>query len=162
MIDAVDVPVIAAGGIADGRGMAAAFMLGAEGIQMGTRFLTANECTVSREYKNEILSAKDSSTTVTGRSTGHPIRVIKNKLSRKLQQMEKRGEDPEEIAKLGVGALKNAVQNGDVDFGSVMSGQIAGIVNREQSCQEIIDDIMKDCADVFNNRNVLMRESFGK
>lgn len=162
VIDAVDVPVIAAGGIADGRGMAAAFMLGAEGIQMGTRFLTANECTVSREYKNEILSAKDSSTTVTGRSTGHPIRVIKNKLSRKLQQMEKRGEDPEEIAKLGVGALKNAVQNGDVDFGSVMSGQIAGIVNREQSCQEIIDDIMKDCADVFNNRNVLMRESFGK
>ena len=124
--------------------------------------MTAYECTVSEAYKKEILSAKDSSTTVTGRSTGHPIRVIKNKLSRKLQQMERHGADPEEIAQLGVGALRNAVENGDVDFGSVMSGQIAGIVNQEQSCRDIIDDMMRDCADVFNNRNVLMREAFGK
>lgn len=160
--DAVSIPVVAAGGIADGRGMAAAFMLGAEGVQMGTRFLTSLECTVSRPYKEAVLGARDSSTTVTGRSTGHPIRVIKNKLSRKLLQMEKKGEDPDEIARLGVGALRSAVVDGDVDNGAVMSGQIAGIVSREESCADIIADMMRDCADVFGSRNALTRVSFGK
>lgn len=156
VIDAVDIPVIAAGGIGDGRGMAAAFMLGAQGIQVGTRFLTAHECNVSRPYKDAVLDAKDSSTVITGRTTGHPIRVIKNKLSRKLIQMENRGEDPEEIAKLGVGALQSAVVDGNVEFGSVMSGQIAGMINREQSCEEIVKEFMTDCADVFRNRNSLI------
>ncbi|MCR4600850.1 MAG: enoyl-[acyl-carrier-protein] reductase FabK [Clostridia bacterium] len=162
VIDAVDIPVIAAGGIGDGRGMAAAFMLGACGVQMGTRFLTAHECTVSRPYKDAILSAKDSSTTVTGSMAGHAIRVIKNKLSRQIQQLEKHGGDPEEIVKLGVGALKRAAYEGDVEFGSVMSGQIAGMVNKEESCREIIEDMMRDTADVFRNRNILMAEDFGK
>lgn len=156
VIDAVDIPVIAAGGIADGRGMAAAFMLGAQGVQLGTRFLTAYECNVSRPYKDAVLGAKDSSTVITGRTTGHPIRVIKNKLSRKLIQMENRGESPEEIGKLGVGALQKAVIDGDVEYGSVMSGQVAGMIDREQHCSEIIDDLMCDCADVFRRRNALL------
>ncbi len=156
VIDAVDIPVIAAGGIGDGRGMAAAFMLGAQGVQIGTRFLTSYECNVSRPYKEAVLAAKDSSTTITGRTTGHPIRVIKNKLSRQLTQMENHGEDPEKIAELGVGALQKVVIDGDVEYGSVMSGQIAGMINREQSCKEIIEDLMRDCADVFRNRNALL------
>ena len=156
VIDAVDIPVIAAGGIGDGRGMAAAFMLGAQGVQIGTRFLTSYECNVSRPYKEAVLTAKDSSTTITGRTTGHPIRVIKNKLSRQLTQMENHGEDSEKIAELGVGALQKAVIDGDVEYGSVMSGQIAGMINREQSCKEIIEDLMRDCADVFRNRNALL------
>lgn len=154
--DAVDIPVIAAGGIADGRGMAAAFMLGAQGIQVGTRFLTAYECNVSRPYKDAVLGAKDSSTTVTGRSTGHPIRVIKNKLSRRLTQMELHGESPDEIQKLGVGALQRAVIEGDVEYGSVMSGQVAGMISKEQSCEEILKEYMTDCAEVFRQRNALV------
>jgi enoyl-[acyl-carrier protein] reductase II len=153
VIDAVDIPVIAAGGIADGRGMAAAFMLGAQGVQVGTRFLTAYECNVSRPYKDAILTAKDSSTTITGRTTGHPIRVIKNKLSRKLIQMENHGESPDEIAKLGVGALQKAVIDGDVEYGSVMSGQVAGMIHKEESCSDILQDLMNDFADVLNKRN---------
>lgn len=155
VIDAIDVPVIAAGGIADGRGMAAAFMLGAQGVQLGTRFLSAEECTVAPEYKQAILKARATSTTVTGSSTGHPIRVIRNKLSRKIQMMEKHGGDQEEIIKLGIGALRRAVQEGDVDHGSVMSGQIAGLVKKEQPAAEIIADLMADCVDVYRNRNII-------
>lgn len=154
--DAVDIPVIAAGGVADGRGMAAAYMLGAQGVQVGTRFLSAYECNVSRAYKDAILAAKDSSTTVTGRTTGHPIRVIKNKLSRQLIQMENHGEDPAKIAELGVGALQRAVIDGDIEYGSVMSGQVAGMIEREQSCQEIVEELMRDCEDVFRRRNALV------
>lgn len=156
VIDAVDIPVIAAGGIADGRGMAAAFMLGAQGVQVGTRFLTSYECNVSRPYKDAILNARDSSTTITGRTTGHPIRVIKNKLTRQLIQMENHGEDPEKIAELGVGALQKAVIDGDIEYGSVMSGQVAGMLDKEQTCREIIEDLMSGCADVFKRRNALV------
>ncbi len=160
--DAVGIPVIAAGGIGDGRGFAAAFMLGAEGVQMGTRFVTAKESNAHQAYKDEILNARDSSTVVTGRSTGHSVRVIKNKLTRQMLQMEKRGEDPEEIVKLGVGALRSAVVDGNVETGSVMSGQIAGLVKKEQTAKEIIEDIISDAADVFCRRNVLSQKDFGK
>ncbi len=161
VVDAVDIPVIAAGGIGDGRGFAAAFMLGAEGVQMGTRFVTAKESNAHQAYKNEILNARDSSTVVTGRSTGHSVRVIKNKLTRQMLQLEKRGADPEEIMKLGTGALRSAVVDGNVERGSVMAGQISGLVKEEQTAQEIIEDIMKDAADVFRKRNVLAQKNFG-
>lgn len=162
MVDALDIPVIAAGGIGDGRGFAAAFMLGAEGVQMGTRFVTAKESNAHQAYKDEILHARDSSTVVTGRSTGHSVRVIKNKMTREMLRMEKRGEDPEKIVELGTGALRRAVVEGDVERGSVMSGQIAGLVRKEQTAQEIIEDIMADAADVFRRRNVLTERNFGK
>ncbi len=161
VVDAVDIPVIAAGGIGDGRGFAAAFMLGAEGVQMGTRFVTARESNAHQAYKDEILQARDSSTVVTGRSTGHSVRVIKNKLTRQMLQLEKKGADPEEIVKLGTGALRSAVVDGNVETGSVMSGQIAGLVKEEQTAQEIIEDIMRDAADVFRRRNVLVQRNFG-
>jgi enoyl-[acyl-carrier protein] reductase II len=144
VVDAVDVPVIAAGGIADGRGVAAAFMLGAEGVQVGTRFLAAYECTVHPNYKQKILNAKDIDTVVTGRSTGHPVRTLKNKLSRKFVELELANASVEELEKLGVGALAKAVVEGDMDFGSVMAGQIAAIVSKEQSCKEIITEMLSE------------------
>ena len=144
VVDAVDVPVIAAGGIADGRGIAAAFMLGADAVQVGTRFLTAHECTVHENYKQKILNAKDIDTVVTGRPTGHPVRIMKNKLSRQMVELEAKAASVEEYEKLGVGALARAVVQGDVDFGSVMAGQIAAIVNKEQSCKEIITEMFAE------------------
>ena len=129
---------------------------------MGTRFVTAKESNAHQAYKDEILHARDSSTVVTGRSTGHSVRVIKNKMTREMLRMEKRGEDPEKIVELGTGALRRAVVEGDVDRGSVMSGQIAGLVRKEQTAQEIIEDIMADAADVFRRRNVLTERNFGK
>ena len=150
VVDAVDIPVIAAGGIGDGRGVAAAFMLGAEGVQVGTRFLVAKECTVHQNYKDKVLKAKDIDTEVTGRPTGHPVRVLRNKLARTYLKMEKEGASLDELEKLGVGALKKAVVDGDVDNGSVMSGQIAGLVNKEQSAQEIIDDLFTGANERFN------------
>ncbi len=147
VVDAVTIPVLAAGGIADGRGMAAGFMLGAEGVQIGTRFLVANECTVHENYKAKILKANDLSTVITGNITGHPVRVIKNKLSNSFlkaekEEMGKEDPDMERFDQLGTGALYKSVKVGDVDNGSVMSGQIAGMVNKEQSCSEIIEEIM--------------------
>ena len=144
VVDAVNIPVIAAGGIGDGRGAAAAFMLGAQGIQLGTRFLVANECTVHENYKEKVLKAKDIDTQVTGRATGHPVRVLRNKLVRKFQLLEKNGASMDEYEKLGRGALSRAVREGDVDNGSVMAGQIAGLVCKEQSCDEIIKEIFKE------------------
>ncbi|OBR96407.1 MULTISPECIES: enoyl-[acyl-carrier-protein] reductase FabK [Clostridium] len=144
VVDAVSIPVIAAGGIGDGRGAAAAFMLGAQGIQLGTRFLVANECTVHENYKEKVLKAKDIDTQVTGRVTGHPVRVLRNKLVRKFQLLEKNGAPMEEYEKLGRGALARAVREGDIDNGSVMAGQIAGLVCKEQSCDEIIQEIFKE------------------
>lgn len=144
VVDAVNIPVIAAGGIGDGRGAAAAFMLGAQGIQLGTRFLVANECTVHEKYKEKVLKAKDIDTQVTGRATGHPVRVLRNKLVRKFQLLEKNGASMDEYEKLGRGALSRAVREGDVDNGSVMAGQIAGLVCKEQSCDEIIKEIFKE------------------
>ena len=147
--DAIDIPVLAAGGIGDGRGIVAGFALGAEGVQIGTRFLVAKECTVHQNYKDKVLKAKDIDTEVTGRSTGHPVRVLKNKLAREFNRLEKEGAPIEEIEKLGEGALRKAVKDGDVDFGSVMAGQIAGIVNKEQTCKEIIDELVSEADSIF-------------
>ena len=157
VVDAVDVPVIAAGGIADGRGIAAAYMLGASGVQIGTRFLVAKECNVHPNYKAKIIKAKDIDTTTTGNSTGHPVRVIKNKMARAAEALEKKNASAEELEELGRGALKKAVVDGDVDNGSVMSGQIAGLVKKEQTCKEIIEEmygefiqIMKNTAELYS------------
>jgi enoyl-[acyl-carrier protein] reductase II len=141
VVDAVEVPVIAAGGIADGRGIAAAFMLGAEAVQVGTRFLTSYECTVHPNYKQKVIGAKDIDTVVTGRSTGHPVRTLKNKLSRRFVELEAASASVQELEQLGVGALAKAVVQGDMEYGSVMAGQIAALVNREQSCKEIIAEM---------------------
>lgn len=140
--DAVRIPVIAAGGIADGRGMAAAFALGAEGVQMGTRFLTVEECTVSDAYKERVLAAKDSDTIVTGRGSGHPVRCLKNKFSRNVRKLEadltKNGD---ELEAMYVGSLRRAVE-GDVDNGSMMAGQVAALVHERKTAQEVIDELM--------------------
>ncbi len=143
VVDAVDIPVIAAGGIGDARGFLAALMLGAEGVQMGTRFALSKECAVHENWKKLYIKAKDRDTVVTGRSTGHPVRVIKNKLSKKFEQMERQGAPKEEIEKLGVGALKAAAIDGDVEWGSVMAGQIVGLLKEEKTVKEIIEEIIQ-------------------
>lgn len=152
VVDAVRIPVIAAGGIGDGRGVAAAFMLGARGVQVGTRFLVAEECTVSQNYKDLVLKAKDTDTVATGRSTGHPVRVIKNKLARDILSMEKRNADVAEIEKLGSGALRAAVKDGDIVNGSVMAGQIAGLIKKEQCAKAIIEEMFEEAVTVYENR----------
>jgi len=157
VVDAVKIPVIAAGGIADGRGIAAAYMLGAKGVQVGTRFLVAKECTISQNYKDMILKAKDTDTVATGRSTGHPVRVLKNKLARDILALEKQGADPSEIEKLGTGSLRAAVKDGDVVNGSVMSGQIAGLVCKEQTAKEMIEEMFKEAAEIYENRVAICR-----
>lgn len=143
VVDAVQIPVIAAGGIADGRGFAAAFMLGAEAVQMGTRFVTAAESIVHPNYKERIVKAKDIDSEVTGRSTGHPIRVLRNQMSREYLKMEKEGATLEELEMLTLGSLRKAVMDGDVKGGSLMAGQIAGLVKQENTCSEIIEEIME-------------------
>lgn len=150
VVDAVDIPVIAAGGIADGRGVAAAFMLGAEAIQIGTRFLTAYECTVHPNYKQKVLNAKDIDTIVTGRPTGHPVRVLKNKLTRQFNELEAKAASAEEFEALGVGALAKAVVNGDMDYGSVMAGQVAALVRKEQSCKDIILELFEETQNLLS------------
>ncbi len=144
VVDAVSIPVLAAGGIADGRGMAAAFALGAAGIQMGTRFLVAHECTVHENYKAAVIKSKDIDTVVTGRPTGHPVQVLKNKLSRQFELLEKSGASLEELEELGRGALPKAAKEGDVQHGSVMAGQISGLIKCEQCCSEIISEIISE------------------
>lgn len=144
VVDAVDIPVIAAGGIGDGRGIAASFMLGACGVQMGTRFLVSKECKVHENYKDRVLNAKDIDTEVTGTSTSHPVRVLRNKLTREYIRLEKTNADPEAIEALGKGALRKAVVDGDVNNGSVMAGQIAGLVSKKQSCEEIINELISE------------------
>lgn len=146
---AVNIPVVAAGGIADGRGMAAALMLGAEAVQMGTRFIVAKESTVSQEYKERVIKAKDIDTTITGASTGHPIRSLRNALTREYQKLEKEGVGFEELERLTLGSLRNAVVNGDVKNGTVMAGQISGLVTKEQTCSEIIKEIMTEANDII-------------
>lgn len=150
VVDAVNIPVIAAGGIGDGRGVAAAFMLGASGVQLGTRFLVATECTVHDNYKKKVIDSKDIDTVVTGRFTGHPVRVIRNKLSRKFTVLEKEGISEEEFNNLGAGTLRKAVKEGDIDGGSIMAGQIAGLIKKEGSCQEIIEGLFKEAKEVIN------------
>lgn len=144
VVDAVNIPVIAAGGIADGRGFAAAMMLGAEAVQMGTRFCVADECTVHENYKERILKAKDIDSEVTGRSHGHPVRGLRNKMTREYLKKEAEGATFEELETLTLGGLRKAVVEGDTDMGSVLAGQIAGMVNKRQSCKEIVDEIMDE------------------
>ena len=139
--DAVNIPVVAAGGIADGRGMAAAMMLGAEAVQMGTVFVTAKESIVHNNYKQKIIGAKDIDSEVTGRSTGHPVRSIRNKMTREYLRLEKEGASFEELEHLTLGSLRNAVMDGDVVNGTVMAGQIAGLIKEEKSCKDIIESI---------------------
>ncbi len=140
--DAVNIPVIAAGGIADGRGVAAAFMLGAEAVQVGTRFVVAKESIVHENYKQRIIKAKDIDSVVTGRSHGHPVRCLRNQMTREYTQLEQEGKSFEELEYLTRGALRNAVVDGDVTHGTVMAGQIAGMIDKEQTCREIIDEMM--------------------
>ena len=142
VVDAVKIPVIAAGGIADGRGMAAAFMLGAEAVQVGTRFVVAKESIVHENYKQRIIKAKDIDSTVTGRSHGHPVRCLRNQMTREYVKLEQEGKSFEELECLTLGALRKAVVDGDVTHGTVMAGQIAGMINKEQTCKEIIDEMM--------------------
>ena len=144
VVDAVDIPVIAAGGIADGRGIAAAMMLGAEGVQMGTRFIVADESIVHENYKERVVKAKDIDSEITGASTGHPIRVLRNKMRREYLKMEKEGASFEELEQLTLGSLRKAVIDGDVVNGSLMAGQSAGLVKKTQTCKEIIEEIMQE------------------
>jgi enoyl-[acyl-carrier protein] reductase II len=140
--DVISIPVIAAGGVADGRGMAAAFALGAEGVQVGTRFVCAAESNVHINYKEKIVEANDRATVVTGRSTGHPVRGLKNKLSREFEELEKKGASIEEIEKLGTGKLRLAVVEGDTQWGSLMAGQSAGLVKKIEPAAAIIEDLI--------------------
>ncbi|MCD7866834.1 MAG: enoyl-[acyl-carrier-protein] reductase FabK [Clostridiales bacterium] len=149
VVDAVQIPVIGAGGIGDGRGLAAALMLGASGVQMGTRFLVARECTIHENYKKKVLKAKDIDTAVTGRSTGHPVRQLRNRMTREYLEMEKEGKSFEELELLTVGSLRRAVQEGDTDGGSMMSGQIAGMVKKEQTCKEMLEEIVDEAENLF-------------
>ena len=142
VVDALDIPVVAAGGICDGRGAAAAFMLGADAIQVGTRFLVAKECTVHQEYKDRILKATDISTTVTGKTLGHPVRSLKSPFSKSFARMEADPQVlPEEILAFGSGALRKAVKDGDRN-GSYMSGECAGMVNKEETAKDIVEDLI--------------------
>ena len=142
--DAVKIPVIAAGGIADGRGMAAAFMLGAEAVQMGTRFVVTKECHIHPAYKERILKAKDIDTKVTGRSTGHPVRALRNDMTKRYLELEQAGASMEELEYLTLGALRRAVTEGDVLNGSVMAGQIAGMIHEETDCRTLIRQLIED------------------
>ena len=144
VVDAVKIPVIAAGGIGDGRGVAAAFMLGAKGVQIGTRFVVSEEAQVHENYKEKILKAKDIDTRVTGRSTGHPVRALRNNMTRKYLELENNGAPFEELELLTLGGLRRAVVEGDVTDGSVMAGQIAGLVKEKMSCKAIIDQLVKE------------------
>lgn len=150
VVDAVDIPVITAGGIGDGRGIAAAFMLGAKGVQMGTRFVVTNECRVHPAYKERIIRAKDIDTRVTGRSTGHPIRALRNDMTKAYLQKEQEGASTEELELLASGALRRAVQEGDIHNGSLMSGQIAGLIKEEVSCKQLIDTLVSQTKEALN------------
>lgn len=149
VVDAVDIPVIAAGGIADGRGFAAALMLGAEAVQMGTRFVVAKESIVHENYKAMIIKAKDIDSTVTGTTTGHPVRCLRNKMTREYLELEKQGADFMELEKLTLGSLRAAVMDGDVTNGTLMAGQIAGLVKKEDTCEDIIREIITDAKNLL-------------
>ncbi len=149
VVDAVQIPVIAAGGICDGRGLAAARMLGAEAVQMGTRFIVAKESIVHQNFKEKVIKAKDIDSEVTGTSTGHPVRQIRNQMSREYLRLEKEGAGLEELEQLTLGSLRRAVMDGDTVTGTLMAGQIAGLVKKEQSCKEIIEEIMQEAGILF-------------
>ncbi len=145
VVDAVSIPVIAAGGIGDGRGVAAALMLGAQAVQMGTAFIATDEAVVHDNYKQKVIKAKDIDTRVTGRSTGHPVRCLRNQSTNTYLKKEQEGATLEELELLTVGGLRKAVVEGDIVNGSVMSGQIAGLVSSQMTCQERIDQLMEQC-----------------
>jgi len=151
IVKAVKIPVIAAGGIALGKQAAAAFALGAEGVQVGTRFLAAKECNVHPKYKERILKARFNQVTVTGITTGHPVRLLENKLTKKFAELEFSGAPKEELEELGRGRLRLAAEKGDVEWGSVMAGQVVGYVNREETAEEIVRDIMEGAEKVLKN-----------
>lgn len=144
IVDAVKIPVICAGGIASGRQMLAALSMGASGVQCGTIFIVAKECQVHENYKKAILKAKDRSTVSTGNFTGHPVRVIENKLAKEMLEKEKAGASKEELEAMGAGKLRLAVVEGDVDFGSVMAGQVAAMVQEEKTTKEILETLMSE------------------
>ncbi|WP_025270288.1 enoyl-[acyl-carrier-protein] reductase FabK [Hippea sp. KM1] len=156
VVDAVKIPVIAAGGIADGRGLVAALALGAKGVQMGTRFVASYECTIAEAYKEAVIKAKDRDTVVTGRITGHPVRIIKNKLAREFIKLENSGATPEELEKFGEGRLRLAAREGDVKNGSVMAGQIAGLISDVKPVDAIIRDIIEEAKGVIKQINGLL------
>ncbi len=151
VVDAVNIPVIAAGGIADARGFVAAFALGAQGVQIGTRFVASSECIAHENYKLAVLRAKERSTVLTGLSTGHPVRVIENQLSRQFELLEKSGADSNELDQLGAGKLRLAARDGDIRNGSVMIGQIAGMVNDIKPVNQIMNDIIKEIPNILKN-----------
>ena len=144
VVDAVQIPVIAAGGIADGRGIAAAFMLGAKAVQMGTRFIATQEAQVHESYKNQVLRAKDIDTRVTGRSTGHPVRALRNEMTKRYLELEQEGASFEELEQLTLGGLRRAVVEGDVRMGSMMAGQCAGLVREIFPCSELVPQLMQE------------------
>lgn len=152
IVDAVNIPVVAAGGIADGRGMAAAFMLGACGVQMGTHFVVAKEAQVHQNYKDSILKAKDIDTKVTGRSTGHPVRCLRNNMTKEYLKLEAEGASLEELELLSLGGLKKAVVDGDVQGGSLMAGQIAGLVKEEYTCKELIVKVVSEAENLLGGK----------
>lgn len=149
VVDAVSIPVIGAGGIADGRGLAAAFMLGAEAVQMGTRFVASKEAVVHQNYKNQILKAKDIDSVITGASTGHPVRSLRNRMTREYLQLEKQNADFMELEKLTLGSLRKAVVEGDTVNGTLMAGQIAGLIREEKTCEKIIRETMNQALELF-------------
>ncbi len=152
VVDAVKIPVIAAGGIADGRGFAAAVMLGAEAVQLGTRFIVAKESIVHENYKQKVIAARDIDSEVTGMSHGHPVRQLRNSMTREYLKLEKAGAPFEELEQLTLGALRKAVVEGDTVNGTLMAGQIAGLVSKEQTCAEMIQEIMEQAENIFQTR----------
>lgn len=158
IVDALSIPVIAAGGIADGRGLVAALALGAEGVQMGTRFVASKECSIVEAYKEAIVKAKDRDTVVTGRTTGHPVRILKNKLAREFMKLEANGATKEELEKFGEGKLRLAAREGDIQNGSVMAGQIAGLIKDIKPVKEIMEDIIKEAQAVIKKVNGVVEE----
>ena len=156
VVDAVNIPVIAAGGIADGRGLAASLMLGAKAVQMGTRFVVADESIVSEAYKDRIIAAKDIDSAVTGRSHGHPVRSLRNAMTREYSKLEAEGKSFEELEYLTLGTLRKAVLEGDIVHGTVMAGQIAGLVSKKQSAKEIIEEIMSEATSLLKNAGSLV------
>ena len=155
VVDAVSIPVIAAGGIGDGRGVAASFMLGAEAVQMGTRFIVSQESIVHQNYKDKVIKAKDIDSEITGMSTGHPVRQIRNQMTREYLRLEKEGAGLEELEYLTLGSLRKAVIDGDTANGTLMAGQIAGLVGKQQTCREIIEELMKETQVVVKKENEL-------
>ncbi len=158
VVDAINIPVIAAGGIADGRGFAAALALGASGVQMGTRFVASDECTIVTSYKKAIIDAKDRDTIVTGRITGHPVRILKNKLAREFIKLEANGASKEELERFGESRLRMAAREGDLQNGSIMAGQIAGLIKDVKPVKEIIEDIIAEAEKTIRKINGIIED----